>query len=78
MEAQNFELLVDGVPYMVKATPYNFNGDIRFRVSYNGSEDYIFTRDTEAGLLTAIGTEAVDIPDNLEEAISEKLTSLKI
>jgi len=78
MEAQNFELLVDGVPYMIKAIPYIFNDEVRFRVSYNGSEDYIFTRDAEAGLLTAIGSEAVDIPDNLEEAISEKLESLKL
>jgi len=78
MEAQNFELLVDGVPYMVKATPYDFNGEVRFRVSYNGSEDYIFTRDAEAGQLTAIGTEGLDIPDNLEEAISDKLSSMKL
>lgn len=76
MQAQNFELLVDGVPYMIKATPYDFNGQLRFTVSYNGSEDYIFTRDAEAGQLTAIGTEALDIPDNLEQAISEKLSSI--
>ena len=78
MQAQNFELLVDGVPYIIKATPYDFNGDIRFKVSYNGSEDYIFTRDAEAGQLTAIGTDALDVPDNLEGAISEKLMSMKL
>ena len=76
MQSQNFELLVDGVPYMVKATPYDFNGQLRFRVSYNGSEDYIFTRDAEAGQIAAIGTEGVDIPANLEQAISEKLSSI--
>jgi len=76
MHAQNFELLVDGVPYLIKATPYDFNGQLRFTVSYNGSEDYIFTRDAEAGQLTAIGTDVLDIPDNLEQAISEKLSSI--
>ena len=78
MESQNFELLVDGVPYMVKATPYDFNGDTRYLVSYNGSEEYIFTRDKDVGQITALGNEALDIPDNLEEAISEKLGSLKL
>ena len=78
MESQNFELLVDGVPYLIKATPYYFNGDTRYRVSYNGSEEYIFTRDNNVGQITALGNEALDIPDNLEEAISEKLGSIKV
>jgi hypothetical protein len=78
MQTRNFKLLVDGVPYEVKAVPFTFNNELRFRVSYNGSEDYIFTRDVNVGQLTAIGDEALDIPDNLEEAISEKLSAVSI
>lgn len=78
MQTQNLRLLVDGVPYEVTAVPFTFNDEIRFRVSYNGSEDYIFARDVSVGQLTAIGVEALDIPDNLEEAISEKLSGVVI
>ena len=75
MEAQHFELVVDGLPYLVKATPYEFNTETRFLVSYNGSEEYVFTWDSALGRLAAIGDEAVDIPDSVEEAIAEKLQS---
>ena len=78
METQSFELLVDGSPYIVKATPFNYNDEVRFKVSYNGSEEFIFARDSDAGLLTAIGAGAATIPDNLEEAISGKLGSIRV
>ena len=76
MDTKNFELVLDGVPYHVKAKPFMFNDELRFAVSYNDSEEYIFTRDAEAGQLIAIDSDALDIPDNLEEAISEKLNSM--
>jgi hypothetical protein len=74
-ESQNFELVIDGVPYLVKATPYEFNTETRFLVSYNGSDEYVFVWDSALGRLAAIGDTAVDIPDNLEKAIAEKLQS---
>jgi hypothetical protein len=76
MQSQTFELIVDGLPVMVKATPYDFNGETRFLVSYNGSEEYVFTRDSSLGRLAAIGDEAVGIPDTVEEAIAEKLQTV--
>jgi hypothetical protein len=72
MNTQNIELVLDGVPYRVQATPFEFNTETRFRVSYNGNE-YIFTWDSSLGRLAAIGDEAVDLPDNLEVAVAEKL-----
>lgn len=75
MQSQTFELMVDGMPVMVKATPYDFNGETRFLVSYNGSEEFVFTWDSSLGRLAAIGDEAVDIPDAVEEVIAEKLQS---
>ena len=74
MGTQNFRLVIDGVPYEVKAIPFEYNNQTRFRVTYNGSDEYIFVRDADIGRLAAIGDEAINIPDNLEEAIAGKLT----
>ena len=71
---ERFELLIDGVPYSVEATPFEFNTETRYRVNYNGTE-HIFTWDSSLGRLTAIDEDAPDIPDNLEEAIAERLES---
>jgi hypothetical protein len=75
MQSQTFELMVDGIPVMVRATPYEFNTETRFLVSYNGSDEYVFTWDPSLGLLTAIGDGSEEIPDAIEEAIAEKLQS---
>ena len=78
MDTKNFELIVDGVPFEVKAKPFMFNEDLRFAVTYNDSEEYIFARDAEAGQLLAIDSDAVDIPDNLEQAIAERLRTITV
>lgn len=77
MQEHSFEILVDSVPYFVKATPFEFNTETRFRVSYNGSDEHIFTWDSSLGRLTAIDDEAGVIPDNLERAIAQKLQAGK-
>jgi hypothetical protein len=73
-----FELLVDGVPYEVRTTPFQFNDDIRYRVSYNGGPIFIFVWDQQIKQHTAIGDGSGSIPDNLELAISKKLGSLSV
>ena len=70
---KSFNILVDSVPYMVKAVPFSFNGDLRYRVSFNGSAEHVFTWDSSLGQLRAINDDSSTIPDNLEIAISEKL-----
>jgi hypothetical protein len=75
MQTQTLELLVDGTPYEVKVTPFEFNGEPRFKVSYNGSPEYIFVYDTELKQLTAIGDDAGSIPANLEGSISGHVLS---
>jgi len=75
MQSQTFELMVDGIPVMVRATPYEFNTETKFLVSYNGSDEYVFTWDPSLGRLTAIGDGSEEIPDAIEEAIAEKLQS---
>ncbi len=72
---ERFNLLVDSVPSMVKATPFRFNDGIRYTVSFNGSPEHVFTWDSSLGQLRAINDDSSTIPDNLEMAISEKLQS---
>src|SRR5262245_36725404 len=74
-DERTFDILVDSVPYTVRATPFTFNGELRYSVSFNGSSEYIFTWDSEIGQLRAINDDASTLPDNLEMAISEKLQS---
>ena len=72
---RRFNILVDRVPYMIKATPFTFNGEIRYMVSFNGSPEHVFTWDSSLGQLRAIDDDSSTLPVNLEEAISEKLQS---
>ena len=72
---RNFNILVDSVPYLVQATPFNFNGETRYKVSINGNSEHIFTWDSELKRLAAIDDDASTLPDNLEVAISDKLQS---
>lgn len=72
MTEHRFEMNVDGVPYVMKATPFQFNAETRYKVQYNGNE-YIFSWDPGIGRLAPIDADAADIPDNLEELIARQL-----
>lgn len=72
---RTFNLVVDDVPYLVKASPFSFNGETRFYVSVNESPEHVFTWDSELKRLRAIDDNAGVLPDSLETAISEKLQS---
>ena len=72
MQTQSFELLLSGVPYFVKAEPFDYNGETRFKVNYNGNE-HIFAWDADISSLSAIDEDGIDIPDELETAISSRL-----
>lgn len=71
-----FNLVLDKVPYLVKVTPFVFNGETRFYVSINGGEDHVFTWDSEVRELRAIDDEASVLPVGLEEEISRELQTL--
>ena len=68
--------VIDGVPYNVKAEPFHFNTEKRFRVSYGG-KDYIFAYDSNVGKYTAIGDDSIDLPVNLEELVAERLENYR-
>jgi hypothetical protein len=74
MSEQRFELLVDGVPYSVEASSFEYNAETRYRVHYAGNE-HIFSWDPSLGRLAPIDDDAADIPDNLENEIARKLFS---
>ena len=74
MESKRLEILVDGVPYVVEASPFEFNDEVRYRVNYAGN-DHIFLFDPSLGRLAPIDDDAADIPDNLEVEIARRLNS---
>jgi hypothetical protein len=71
-----FDLLLNQVPYTVRAVPYSFNTETRFRVSYNDSPEYIFAWDEEVEQFTSIGDETTSIPDEVEEAVAVRLLQI--
>lgn len=73
MAEQNFNLVLSGVPYTVKVSPFDFNTEKRFLVSYNGGDEHVFTWDSSIGRMSAIDDDAATMPDDLEQAIAEKL-----
>ncbi len=73
MKNLSFNLLVDGVPYMVKAEPFSFNSEQRYNVSFNGSDTYIFAWDEDTLRYAPIGEVAVDLPMTLEREIASRL-----
>ena len=72
MAEQRFELILDGVPYSVSASPFEYNTETRYKVNYNGRE-HIFTWDSSLGRLAPIDDDAAEIPDNLEVEIARRL-----
>lgn len=66
-------MLLSGVPYFVKAEPFSYNDETRFKVSYNNGDEHIFAWDAQLSRLSAIDDDAISIPDELETAISSKL-----
>lgn len=73
MEKTTFDLLIDGVPYLVKVEPFSFNTEPRFNVNFNDSPEYIFAWDDETLRFAPLGDVASTLPDNLEQAISTRL-----
>jgi hypothetical protein len=72
----SFQLVVDGVPYLVKAEPYEFNDSVRFRVKCNRGEDHIFTWNPAIGRMAAIDDDSSVLPDSVEQAIAERLHAI--
>ena len=76
-DERSFNLLIDKIPYSIKATPFSFNDELRYYVSVNGGEEHVFTWDSEISGLRAIDDQSATLPEAVEEAISQKLQALK-
>jgi hypothetical protein len=74
MVPERFELAIDGVPYSFTASPFTYNTETRYKVTYNGIE-HIFTWDSGLGRLAPINDDSSTLPVGLEEAIAERLQS---
>jgi hypothetical protein len=78
MANHSFQLMLDGVPYEVKAQPFQFNEGTRYSVAFNGSSEYIFAWDDNAGQYIAIDSDSSDIPANVESAIAQQLQRIPV
>lgn len=72
---KTFNILIENAPYEVKIQPFDFNEEKRFYISVNASPYYVFTWDFEISGWRAIDEEAANLPEVVEEAISQKLMS---
>lgn len=75
--SRHVEVNVDMTPYILEITPLNFNDEMRYYVSYNGSPDILFAWDKTVGHYAAFGDDAATLPDNLELAVAEKLQQMR-
>lgn len=75
MQSHRFEIVSNGLPYVVQVIPFEFNSQKRYRVSYNGGGENIFAWDSELRRLRAIDEDTSTFPDDLGLAISRKLES---
>lgn len=76
MQEEKFEFTVQGVPYEVTITPFDFNNEKRFHVSYNGGPVDTFVWDSEIRRFHALDLDASTLPDGLELAISERIVEM--
>lgn len=71
-----FEVMIDGKPLVVRATPYQtLSTETRFRVSINESPVHIFAWDKDLNRLTAIDSSAAagSMAGKIDEAVGRQL-----
>jgi hypothetical protein len=76
MEKTKFDLVLEGVPYLVTAEGFMFNAEPRFKVTYNEGPEYIFAWDEEAQRFLTLGDDSSTVPTDLEEEIGKRLYTL--
>jgi len=69
----DFNLAVDGTPYVIKATPGHFNNNIQYTVTINDGAEIVFVFDPQLGRYAPVGDDAVDVSDSLEIEIGSRL-----
>lgn len=74
--SRRLEIQVDRIPYILNVTPFFFNNEVRYHVSYNGGPDILFAWDNRVGHFAAFGDDAATMPDDLELAIAARLQQM--
>ena len=72
---QIFDIVLDGVSYLVKVTPFEFNQDMRYYVSVDDGPTNLFLWDVEMKQIRSLDDTASVLPDGLEKEISDRLMS---
>ena len=75
--SKNLNLIVDNIPYFISVAPFSFNGENRYYVKINDGEERVFLWDSEAEQFRAVDDSNQNLPDTLEQEISNQLLSLK-
>ena len=69
----DLDMVVDKVPYSSRVTPFDFNGEKRFRVKVNNGEEHVFAWDAEMMSLKALDDSAATLPDDYVRELSDRL-----
>jgi len=60
--SRRLEINVDMTPYILSVTPFKFNEEVRYHVSYNGSPDILFAWDNNVGHFAAFVDDSATMP----------------
>jgi hypothetical protein len=69
----DFNITVDGAPYVVKAVSCHFNDRLQYTVTINDGEEIIFAFDPQLGRYAPVGDDTIDVSDSLEIEIGSRL-----
>ena len=72
-----YELSADGVNYLVKIAPFEFNGETRYYINVDEGPSHLFLWDEVIGKLKALDDKSAILPSSLIQVISEKLLLTK-
>ncbi|TDH23039.1 hypothetical protein EXU57_18450 [Segetibacter sp. 3557_3] len=76
MQNQSFQLMLDGVPYEVRVSPFQFNEATRYNISINGSDEYVFAYDDNVSQYVPLSDDSSTIPQNIETEIGLRLLAM--
>ena len=75
-KVSQFNIIVDGVPYLVEISPFQFNIETRFNVTVNKGDPNVFAWDREMKMFTGLDDESAVLPDGLMLEINKKLLQM--
>lgn len=73
LASYDLDILVDAVPYNTRITPFDFNGQKRFKVQINSGEDHILAWDEELMSLKPLDDSGSTLPDDLVRELSDTI-----